>query len=58
MAANWEIDMATRASALRSFADSFGTCVPRRPIPEWWNAFEKWYVDRGANGTQEDRDST
>lgn len=57
MAASWEIDMTTRASALESFAQSFGACVPRRPIPEWWKAFEEWYTSRGMKGTQEDKDS-
>jgi hypothetical protein len=49
--------MATRRSALESFANAFGEFPPRRPIPAWWTHFEEWYLTQGENGTQEDKDA-
>jgi hypothetical protein len=57
MAAVFQVDMTTRKSALQSFTNAFGEYKPRQPIPQWWQHFEQWYSTRGADGTQEDKDS-
>jgi hypothetical protein len=54
----FNVDMSTRKSALESFLHSFGEFPPREPIPDWWKAFEHWFLTKGSKGTRQDRDST
>jgi len=43
MALMHEVEWSNRKECLEAFASSIGEYPPRSPIPEWWEAFEKWY---------------
>jgi hypothetical protein len=43
-----ELSFSTRRECLEQFAKSMGCNPPRDPIPEWWEMFEKWYVEARA----------
>ena len=52
MAKLHEVSLKTRRECLEGFAESFGSYPPREPVPQWWTAFEKWYVKVRRDGVE------